>query len=134
LIGPIRDAFKTFDLDRRNIGDWYTLVFHLAHVVFPRPRQSGRPRKWNDERLCKLLADVAVLKRKHPKASDTAICGWLKEKWNETPPRLRRVLLMARNPKHNTALAMVVSILKHHPGADVTVSSVIARADEFWPS
>jgi len=70
--------------------------------------------------------------------------------------RLRRVLQVARNPKHNTELARVVSILERRLGPDLlaldrtveegevgtqaydedvrakTVSWVIARADELW--
>ena len=103
---PIRDAFKAFGLDHRNLSDWRALVFHLAHVLFPTPRPPGAPREWTDERLCRLLADVAAYKRKNPKASDTAICKWLKKKWpNDTPARLRRVLQDARNPARNDLLA-----------------------------
>jgi hypothetical protein len=130
---PILDAFKEFGLDHRSLSDWHALVSHLAHVFFPTPRPRGAPRKWPDERLCKLLADVATYKRKNPKASDTAICEWLKKKWpNNKPSRLRRVLSVARNPKHNTELARVLSILQHRLGPDVTVNWVIARADELW--
>jgi hypothetical protein len=131
---PILDAFKAFGLDHRSLSDWYSLVGHLARVLFPTPRPPGAPRKWTDERLCKLLADVATYKRKHPKASDTAICNWLSKKWSKEPETLRRILPMARNPKHNTELAWVVSILQRRLGPDVTVSWVIARADELWAS
>src|SRR5215813_10394332 len=145
------------DVFGQTLSDWRALVSHLAHVLFPTPRPRGAPRKWTDERLCRLLADVAVLKRKHPKAPDTAICKWLEKKWpNDKPVRLRRVLQVARNPKHNTELARVVSILERRLGPDLlaldrtveegevgtqaydedvrakTVSWVIARADELW--
>jgi hypothetical protein len=134
---PILDAFKAFDLDPRYLSHWRQLLGHLSYVFFPgRPgRPAGAPRKWTDERLCQLLAGVAAYKRKNPKASDTAICKWLKKKWpNHAPARLRRVLQVARNPKHNTELARVVSILERRLGPDATVSWVIARADELWGS
>ena len=103
---PIRDAFKAFGLDHRNLSDWRALVFHLAHVLFPTPRPPGAPREWTDERLCRLLADVAAYKRENPKASDTAICNWLKRNWpKHSPGRLRRVLQDARNPARNDLLA-----------------------------
>jgi hypothetical protein len=94
---PTLDAFKALDLDHRRISGWCLLLMHLARVLFPNERRSGRPRKWTYDRLCMLLADVAVLKRKHPKAPDTDICKWLKKKWpNDKPARLRRVLHDAR--------------------------------------
>jgi hypothetical protein len=102
---PILDAFKAFGLDHRSLSDWRALVSHLASVLFPTPRPQGAPRKWTDERLCKLLADVATYKRKHTKASDTAICNWLSKKWSKEPATLRRLLQDARNPARNDLLA-----------------------------
>jgi hypothetical protein len=131
---PILDAFKAFSPDHRSLSDWRALVSHVAHVLFPTPRPRGAPKKWTDERLCKLLADVATCKRKHPKASDDAICNWLSKKWSKKPKTLRRILSNARNPKHNTELARMVSILQRRLGPDVTVTWVIARADELWGS
>jgi hypothetical protein len=131
---PILDAFKNFGLDHRSLSDWYALVSHLAHVLFPTPSPRGPTRKWTDERLCKLLADVAAYKRKHPKASDVEICGRLHRKSyrDESSEALRRALQDARNPKRNSELARVVSILQHRLGPDVTVSWVIDRADALW--
>ena len=102
---PILKAFKEFDLDPCYLSEWRQLLGHLAYVLFPEHR-PGAPQKWTEERLCRLLADVAAYKRKNPKASDTAICKWLKKKWpNDTPARLRRVLQDARNPARNDLLA-----------------------------
>jgi hypothetical protein len=129
---PILDAFKAFGLDHRSLSDWYSLVSHLAHVLFPTARPRGASRKWTDERLCKLLADVAAYKRKKPEASDLAICKWLTKKWSKKPETLRRILQNARNPKHNTELARMISILQRRLRPDVTVSWVIARADKLW--
>jgi len=108
---PILDAFKAFGLDHRSLSDWYSLVSHLARVLFPTPRPPGAPRKWTDERLCKLLADVATYKRKNPEASDTAICNWLGKKWSKKPGTLRRVLPDARNPARNSMLVEVALAL-----------------------
>jgi hypothetical protein len=108
---PILDAFKAFGLDHRSLSDWYSLVSHLTRVLFPTPRPPGAPRKWTDERLCKLLADVATYKRKHPTASDTAICDRLSKKWSKEPATLRRVLSDARNPARNSMLAKVALAL-----------------------
>ena len=116
---PIRDAFKAFGLDHRNLSDWRALVFHLAHVLFPTPRPPGAPREWTDERLCRLLADVATCKRRNPKASDAAICRWLSKKWSTKPETLRRVLQDARNPARNGKLAKT---------ADDLVTQQILRA------
>jgi hypothetical protein len=131
---PILDAFKAFGLDHRSLSDWRALVSHLAHVLFPTPRPPGAPRKWTDEGLCKLLADVARYKRKRPQASDNAICKWLSKKWSKKPETLRRVLPVARNPEHNAELDRVLSILQRRLGPNVTVGWVIARADELWGS
>ena len=133
---PILDAFKAFGLDHRSLSDWRALVFHLANVLFPTPGPPGAPRKWTDERLCKLLADVAPYKRKHPKASDTAICNWLSKKWSKKTGTLRRKLPNARNPRHNTELARMVAIFQRRldPDLNVAVSWVIAHADKLWAS
>jgi hypothetical protein len=104
---PILGAFKAFDLDPRYLSHWRQLLGHLAYVLFPN-RRAGPQRIWTDERLCRLLADVAAYKRKNPKAPDTAICNWLKSKWpKDSPARLRRVLQDARNPALNGELARV---------------------------
>jgi hypothetical protein len=112
---PILDAFKAFGLDHRSLSDWRALVSHLASVLFPTPRPQGPPRKWTDERLCKLLADVAAYKRKNPEASDTAICSWLSKKWSKEPATLRRVLQDARNPARNDLLARMAYDLMMTP-------------------
>jgi hypothetical protein len=93
---PTLDAFKAFDLDHRRISGWCLLLMHLARVLFPNERRSGRPRKWTDDRLCGLLADVDAYKRKHPKASDTVICKWLEKRYPVSASRLRRALHDAR--------------------------------------
>jgi hypothetical protein len=156
---PILDAFKAFGLDHRSLSDWRALVSHLARVVFPKRRRPGAPRKWTDEQLCLLLADVAAYKRKRPEAPDTDICSWLKKKWpKNTPATLRRVLQEARNPKRNNKLAQMVAIFERRLGPDFlalertveegevgteafdkevrakTLRWVIARADELWAS
>ena len=154
---PILDAFKAFGLDHRSLSDWHALVSHLARVLFPPPRPPGAPKEWTDERLCRLLADVAAEKRKNPKATDTAICKWLAKKWSKKPVRLRRVLQDARNPQLNNELAQMVSIFQPRLGPDLlalertgeegevgtkaydkdvrakTVRWVIANAHKLWP-
>jgi hypothetical protein len=93
---PTLDAFKAFDLDHRRISGWCLLLMHLARVLFPNERRSGRPRKWTDDRLRGLLADFAAYKHKHPKKPDTVICKWLEKRYSVSAPRLRRVLNDAR--------------------------------------
>jgi|EndMetStandDraft_8_1072994.scaffolds.fasta_scaffold43950_2 hypothetical protein len=116
FVGPVRDAFKAFGLDHQNIRDWHNLATHLAHVLFVRG-QPGRQKKWTDERLCQLLADVAACKRKHPNnAADADICRWLKRKKSyqqETSEALRRALRDARNPKRNSDLARIADLSQH---------------------
>jgi hypothetical protein len=143
--GPLLDAFKAFDLDHRNIRDWRLLVSHLAHVLFPR-RRSGRPQIWTDEQLWMLLMDVAEFKRKHPKASDTAICNWLKKKWPNSPARLRRALQDARNPARAARMAdflmtrLEMQIVMegkawteaHKEAARAYVRRIIPAADKLW--
>jgi hypothetical protein len=90
FFGPISRAFKAFGLDHRNHSDWHGLVARLARVLFPIRRPRGK--KWTAERLFLLLAQVASYKRKHPDASDPAICRWLQTKSykDETEGALRR--------------------------------------------
>jgi hypothetical protein len=151
---PILDAFKAFGLDHRNLSDWRALVSHLARVLFPTPRPPGAPRKWTDERLCRLLAEVAAAKRKHPNASDTVVCEWLEKRDRSvSAKRLRRVLQDARNPARNrllveTALALMTRQIPEAARAMTKDESwteadekklrsrviwwVIQNADEFW--
>ena len=145
FVGPVRDAFKAFGLDHQNIRDWHNLATHLAHVLFVRG-QPGRQKKWTDERLCQLLADVAAYKRKRPKAADTAICCWLQRKESyrqETSGALRRALRDARNPKRNSELAQMADFVVRRARGNWTgaldeadraegLNWVIENADKLW--
>ena len=143
LVAPILNAFKAFGLDHRSVGDWYRLATHLARVLFAR-RRPGPSKKWTAERLCLLLADVAAYKRKHPKASDSAICGWLKKSYARvTVEAVRRALQDARNPKRNSELAQIADLVAREATGNWTtaleetatvkaVSWVIENADKLW--
>jgi hypothetical protein len=100
---PTLDAFKALDLDHRRISGWCLLLMHLARVLFPNERRSGRPREWTYDRLCGVLADVAAYKRNHPEASDTVICKWLARHYSVSASRLRRVLHDARRAVRSEA-------------------------------
>jgi hypothetical protein len=139
---PIRNAFKAFGLDHRSIDDGHNLLFHLARVLFPRVR-SGPRKKWTAARLCQLLADVAAYKRKHPKAPDPEICGWLHRKSypDESSDALRRALYDARNPKHNGGLASMAELVAigatgnwpvDEAATAKAVNWVIENADKVW--
>ena len=39
---PILDAFKAFGLDHRSLSDWYSLVSHLARVLFHKIIPTGK--------------------------------------------------------------------------------------------
>ena len=155
FLGPTLDAFKIFGLDHRSNDDWYRLVIHLARVVFPKPHPVGQPRKWSNERLCRLLADVAAAKRKNPDANDTAICKGLEKSWSVSGATLRRQLQYARNPTLNGELAsmalalMTPQMLRGTAARAATkdeaddknvqskvfraaVRKVIEEADKFW--
>ena len=143
LVGPVLAAFKGFGLDHRSYGDWNSLAIHLARVLFIR-RRPGPSKKWTAERLCLLLADVAAYKRKHPKASDSAICGWLKKSdARVTVEAVRRALQDARNPKRNSELAQMADLVAREATGNWTialeetatvkaVSWVIENADKLW--
>jgi hypothetical protein len=143
LFGPVGRAFKAFGLDHRNHRDWYTLAACLARVLFPVRRPGGK--KWTAERLFLLLAQVASYKRKHPDASDPAICRWLQTKSykDETEGALRRALHDARNPKRNSELARLADLVARSATGNRTsaleeaatvkgVSWVIENADVLW--
>jgi hypothetical protein len=144
FVGPVSDAFKAFGLDHRNIDDCYNLIAHLARVLFAR-RRPGPRKKWTDEQLCLLLAHVAAHKRKHPKASDWAICDRLHRKTypSESLEALRRALQDARNPNRNTELAQMADLVARRATGNWTrgldeaatvkgVSWVLENADKVW--
>ena len=133
VAGPSLAAFKAFGLDHQNIFDWRILLHYLAVVRFGN-KGPGAPKIWNDQAVYDiLLADVAAIKSRRPKATDADICRWLK-KGGEVhrapshglPPalispirgkalyakvsaaRLRRILQDARNPDRNGDLAKIV--------------------------
>jgi hypothetical protein len=118
-------------------------VARLARVLFPIRRPRGK--KWTAERLFLLLAQVASYKRKHPDASDPAICRWLQTKSykDETEGALRRALHDARNPKRNSELARLADLVARSATGNRTsaleeaatvkgVSWVIENADVLW--
>ena len=147
----ILDAFKTFDLDPRFPVNWQVLTGLLAHVLFS--KQHGL-RIWNDEKLCILLSCFATAEKKHPNATDTAICNWLSKKGRYASAggaTLRRRLQDARNPARNTALAAAVdtrtlkrkdeALAKHETWTEADeqitrakcLREVLTDADKFWP-
>jgi hypothetical protein len=149
----ILDAFKTFDLDPRFPVNWQVLTGLLAHVLFSKQRRGGL-RIWNDEQLCKLLSCFATAERKHPNATDTAICIWLSKTGRYSSvgdQTLRRRLQDARNPARNSALAVVVDtmILKQKDEASAKnvawteadeqkaraecLQEILTDAHKFWP-
>jgi hypothetical protein len=139
VFGSVTRAFKAFSLDHRNHSDWYSLVARLARVLFPMRRPRGK--KWTAERLFLLLAQVASYKRKHPNASDPAICRWLQTKSykDETEGALRRALHDARDPKRNSELAWLADLVARSATGTRTsaleakgVSWVIENADVLW--
>jgi len=135
VFGSVSRAFKAFGLDHRNNRDWYNLAVRLARVLFPIRRPGGPPKKWTAERLYLLLAQVASYKRTRPKASDTAICTWLRKSYaDETLEALRRALHDARDPKRNSELAQLAELIgrKGNWTTDKGVSWVIENADLLW--
>jgi hypothetical protein len=146
FFGPVSRAFKAFGLDHRNDRDWYNLAVRLARVLFPIRRPRGPRKKWTAERLFLLLAQVASYKRTRPKASDTAICGWLQTKSYKDEKKLealRRALHDARNPKRNSELAQLADLVARSATGNRTravdeaatvkaVSWVIENADALW--
>jgi hypothetical protein len=146
VFGPVIRAFRAFGLDHRNDRDWYNLAGRLARVLFPIRRPGGPRKKWTAERLFLLLAQVASYKRTRPKASDTAICGWLQTKSYKDEKKLealRRALHDARNPKRNSELAQLADLVARSATGNRTravdeaatvkaVSWVIENADALW--
>src|SRR5262249_617789 len=79
---------------------WRELIWHFAFAHFPPARKKGPPKKWNDDRWCKLLSDLGEVKASRPTASDTELCINIKKRFanryrTETPGTLRRNLQYA---------------------------------------
>jgi hypothetical protein len=107
---PIEKAFAVFGYDPNNPFDWRKLIWHFAFAHFPPARKKGAPKKWNDDRWCKLLSDLGEVKAFRPTASDTELCINVKKRFasryrTETSRTLRRNLQYARDPSRNGRLA-----------------------------
>jgi hypothetical protein len=110
---PLRAAFTAFNGDPKDPFEWRQLLICFADAHFGRG-EPGSPKRWTDERLCQLLADVAAAKAAHPNATDANICRCLIKKGGKTvygnvrDVTLRRKLQDARNPALNRQLAIIV--------------------------
>jgi hypothetical protein len=112
---PIHDAFKAFELDPTNPFDWRRLLFYLADCHYGKRR--GAPKRWNEERWCRLLVDYYTVKFEFKKQSDEAVCKHLQSKKpyrehyaNLSPPTIRRNLIYARDPTKNKILGKIMQV------------------------
>jgi hypothetical protein len=111
---PIRRAFDEFGLNPSNPFVWRLLIFVFAEVHFGSHRSAaGAPTKWTATRWCDLLFDFNQMQARHPKASEAAICGYLKRdrelqhRYSDiSPATIRRNLQYARDPERNAILKM----------------------------
>jgi hypothetical protein len=65
---PVRDAFKAFELDVEQPGDWQRLLYCLAEAHFGERR--GNPEAWDENRLCRLRVDFLTTKKQNPGKSE----------------------------------------------------------------
>ena len=65
---PVRDAFKAFELDVEQPGDWQRLLYCLAEAHFGKRR--GNPKAWDENRLCRLQVDFLTTKKQNPDKSE----------------------------------------------------------------
>ena len=115
---PIRKAFEQFGLNSANPFAWRLLLYVFADSHFgPRITAAGAPRIWNDARWCELLSDFNQIKERKPKATESAICRFLKNDRtlgnryaNVSAETIRRNLQYARNPNYNKSLEMLADI------------------------
>jgi len=104
-------AFDAFGLDPTEPSHRDFLLALLATVHFNGSRGRGQPRKWDEDVLCQLLADLATIKQKHPDKKENELCEKLKQdapfkhRYGQYSAKtIRRKLQDARNPEHNDAL------------------------------
>jgi hypothetical protein len=117
---PTNAAFDAFGLDPTTPNHRDFLLALLASVHFDGSRGPGQPRKWDEDKLCQLLADIATIKQKHPDKKENELCGKLKEnapfkdRYRQySAETIRRKLQDARNPEHNDALRYLLT--EHKP-------------------
>lgn len=115
LEAPIQIAFQKFGFDPREPGDWRTLLAYFAFAHFgPKTTKRGRKRKWESERLCQLLQDIAEKRQKHPRQSENQLYTFvLKDRSLErryrggTVRTLKHGHQLAKNPAYNEVLAII---------------------------
>src|SRR5262245_25497065 len=73
------DAFDAFGLDPTETSHRDFLLALLASVHFDGSRGRGQSRKWGEDMLCQLLADIATIKQKHPDKKESELCRKLKQ-------------------------------------------------------
>ena len=71
---PLRRAFAAFGLDSKKPDDWKVLLCFLADIQF-----GGNRRGRKSNNYWYLWRDYSALKKAHPDATDTWICGQLKK-------------------------------------------------------
>src|SRR5262245_47618952 len=111
-----------FGLDPTKPSHRDLLLALLASVHFDGSRGRGQPRKWDEDKLCQLLADIATIKQNHPDKKESELCGKLKEVApfkdcyrQYSAGTIRKKLQDARNPKHNDALRYLLAAHKPVP-------------------
>jgi hypothetical protein len=104
----LEKAFKFADLDPSEPEHWADLLRLFARAHFA-PNPSRRSTlAWDSERWCQLLGDHALVKKDHPRASDSEICTHVKMRYsryrNITAATIRRNLMYARDKNRNLVL------------------------------
>jgi hypothetical protein len=113
----LRAAFEAFeDLDPSEPEDWRLLLALFAEAYFVPSRARGGTRQWDGSRLCQLLADFAVVKKKkgNQELKDGKICELVKTTFPKryrdvTAVTIRRRLQDARDPTQNEILGDVLN-------------------------
>jgi hypothetical protein len=141
-------AFNEFELDPADPLDWHQIAVDMAAVLFPKPKKSGAPAKWDTDLYSKLLQAVDRVRHSKPELKSVKAWTQIVSRTSRTqffreagPEALRNAYYRACNPAHNDELRDliedIVEVAKRHTIAsgrswdDTTEQAVRRWAPDF---
>jgi hypothetical protein len=137
----LRAAFEAFGLDPKKPDNWRLLLALFAEAHFP-ARGIGRPKEWNEDRLCQLLVDFRAAKKATEEKPKEEIYKFLAHRKNFNgryagmdQSTIRKNLRAAGNPDKNGLLRSLLEASladPRHSPREYLIKSIVEIIAERW--